>query len=155
MNIKTKFDVGSFAIHKHQSLGERYGMGGIKEEIIPLMEIMDIISEVCYAGTQVFYLARIIQLEKSVSTYDNNKVTWSSGYSQNHINSFQGTGYYKYREDELVPCPKDIVKKLKSITTEKSVMSILKYKVSDDKPKPNRVQEKLAKLKKRVMMKDK
>ena len=93
MNIKTKFSVSDFAKRKYdQQLKDQF----------QILEVMQIHSETCYAGTQVFYLCRMLfaKKEKSYVANPGEEVQWAISHSigkEEH-----STGWLKYREDELV-----------------------------------------------------
>lgn len=93
MEIKTKFKVGDLAKHKFEQ--------NDKHEISSL-EIMTIITETCYASTQVFYQCRHLFAKK---VFENEykkegdfiwKVAYGISKDDNKI------GWAKYREDELI-----------------------------------------------------
>jgi hypothetical protein len=98
MEIKTKFKVGDLVKHKYDK---------DDTHTFYLNEIMNVITETCYSGTQVFYLCRgIYKSRRYRNDYDRSESNENYEYaifhqvrgeSSNSLNS----GYQKYREDEL------------------------------------------------------
>lgn len=99
MTVETKFAIGDLT-------QRRYDKGTQQKQ--RALEIMETIVQVCYGGTQVFYLARAIiaeKKEKFFSKEDDDKREWSVGHglsTENGVIAFQ-----KYREDELIPCSEE------------------------------------------------
>lgn len=98
MEIKTKFNVHDLLVHK-------YDMDKINSVIA--LEVLQIKTESCYAGTQVFYDCRAIIANKS-SKDDR----WHIGHSV-ILSEDNKTGWKKYREDELLPASKETINLLK------------------------------------------
>lgn len=100
MNIETKFKIGDFVRHKFQ----RSPLG--KSQTCLGAVVQYIHTETCSAGTQVFYNLRfLIQAMKHDSQLwaakDNELVDILPGADPTN---------HKFREDELVALPEDIVK---------------------------------------------
>lgn len=94
MKIETKFDVNNLVKRKFdkQLMGKK----------LFCLEVMEVISQTCYAGTQVFYLCRPVYAE-------NNRNEWDVFHGVNATSDNQ-TGWRKYREDELVQCSDEEIK---------------------------------------------
>lgn len=74
----------------------------IKGERATFLHIMEIQTQTCYAGTQVFYLARhIIFRFEPVSFSPQRKYKLSVYHSLNN-DSQHAMGWHRYREDELM-----------------------------------------------------
>lgn len=115
MEIKTKFDINNLVKHKFE-MGIDSGL-----KTIPVLEVMEVIAQKCYAGTQVFYLCKQIIVQKNRSVYDElNSVTQKILNKANELesvdkyyihptfgNDVNDTGWKKYREDELVEAPQN------------------------------------------------
>lgn len=100
MRIETKFDVNNFAVRKFDTNAK---------DVIQVLEVMEVISQTCYAGTQVFYLCKPVIAQKK---YENDwkkdgEFTWVIGHGINKDDN--STGWKKYREDELIEAPKEHV----------------------------------------------
>lgn len=92
--IETKFQINDLCKRK---------MDVDTEEKITLMQVMEIDTNTCYAGTQVFYKCRILFLSK---TRDPEK-PWRIGHSVSK--DPKQMGWETYREDELKKAPTSIV----------------------------------------------
>lgn len=91
MIIETKFRVGDIVGHifDHQKDGIR------------VMQVMEVDTNTCYAGTQIFYQCRAILLKLEDGVWET--------YSTRGDNSGD-TGFRKYREDELAPASDKAIK---------------------------------------------
>lgn len=96
MEIKTKFKVGDLAKRKFENQG--------KDRIIAL-EIMEVITTTCYAGTQVFYLTNAIVAAKKYKHEYSEKgdSEWIIGHAISKEDN--GSGWRKHREDILIESP--------------------------------------------------
>ena len=91
MKIETKYSVGDIVKHQFQTPSERFMHG---------LEVLELQSQTCYAGTQVFYLCRHIVFHKMNDKWkDATEIHWSIAHE--YGSSDNQTGYRKYREDEL------------------------------------------------------
>lgn len=92
MNIELKFKVNDLIQHKYN----KQKMG-----VLQAYEVLQIQTETCYAGTQVFYMCRaiILNIEKDY-TKDGTKKYWSLAHAINSNHSQMA--WDKFREDELV-----------------------------------------------------
>lgn len=98
MTIEPKFAINNLVKHKFDNLTK----GNFKAAI----EVLYIHTETCSAGTQIFYLGRHITATKNAK-YENNPDQWTVGHDMGQDD--KGQALRKYREDELVECPKDIM----------------------------------------------
>ena len=98
MKIETQFDVNNLVKRKFDTQSRTQ---------MNCLEVMEVISQTCYAGTQVFYLCRPIIAQKEFKNQykEEGEFTWTilHGISQEENKS----GWRKYREDELIECPKE------------------------------------------------
>lgn len=93
MTIETKFNVNDLVQYKYQRPNKK---------IICCFEVIEIKTQVCYAGAQVFYVCRPIHGHRE---YDHGKyeiVDFGPGFSENRE-------YAQFREDELKPCDQALV----------------------------------------------
>lgn len=91
MNIKSKYNIGDIVKYQFEKCKD-------EENNHSCLCIEQVMTETCYAGTQVFYLARPVGLRLE----DNSYVIYH-GTSKNNQ-----TGWTKYREDELVEVEQSI-----------------------------------------------
>lgn len=117
MELKSKFNVNDLLVRK-------YDKGS--EELKMALEVLEIHSQTCYAGTQFFYQCRIIVLEKERETKIG--IAWLSkeereekekqprAWTIRHGQSRQEgqLGWERYREDELQECPSEIQEQIQS-----------------------------------------
>lgn len=99
MNIKTKFKVGDLAM----GIFDKF-----REKQITLLRIMEIESQTCYAGTQVFYRCRPILLIKEKQLFEDKGFVWLVGHGVGENDRGQ-VHWLKYREDELKPALKEMI----------------------------------------------
>jgi len=85
MDIKTKFNIGDLLECNHNEYKDGF----------VVQEVMEIIAQVCYGGTQVFYDTRLIYISKKYGNWQKER-----GCSSTKSNS--PCGFFRYREDELV-----------------------------------------------------
>lgn len=73
------------------------------------LQVMEIITQTCYAGTQIFYLCRVIhiQLSKRHDFDADRQAEWIVGHGVSNSNG--GWGVQKYREDELEAADKKVL----------------------------------------------
>lgn len=107
MEISTRFNISDLTAHKYEHQTSRRKS---------VLEIMEVITTSCYAGTQVFYLCRLIILEKKIQLSNLDKKEWSIYHSIGK--DVNDTGWKKYREDELIPLSQEITQLLKNIPEE-------------------------------------
>lgn len=98
MKIETAFDI-------HNIVKRKFDTDGPDETCA--FEVMEVISNSCYAGTQVFYLCRQLV---AVRKYDikRNEDRWVNGHAINRQDD-SSTGWLKYREDELIAAPQEVI----------------------------------------------
>lgn len=97
MKLTTKFEVNDLIKHKYNTPGK---------DSVAILEVMEIITQTCYAGTQVFYLCRAIILTKEFTGFnkeDDRK--WVVGHSISKDSN--KISWERYREDELISINKD------------------------------------------------
>lgn len=93
MKIETKFDINNLIQHKFDN-------EAAENHIV--LEILDIHTDTCYAGTQIFYYVRPIILKKNFGGRGMNDLKWSTSSSVGA--NGRDTGVVRYREDELIEC---------------------------------------------------
>lgn len=93
MRIETKFKIRDLLRREYDTP---------RRESITVLDVMEINSQTCYAGTQVFYTCRPILL---------NRIYKPDGWEVSHAigNEDGSTGWVKYREDELLLCSKEVI----------------------------------------------
>jgi hypothetical protein len=100
MKIVTKFDVNNLVKRKFDTDSKNQ---------IHVLEVMEVASQTCYAGTQVFYFCKpIIARKEFAEKYlEKGESTWviCHGVSQEENQA----GWRKYREDELVEVPNESI----------------------------------------------
>ena len=103
-SIKTKFEIGDLIRYKYQS--------DPKDRMVA-MEVIEITSVTCIAGTQVFYKVRELGAEKEFEGFgsDRKHIGWSAGTMKTSAGTVD---YRSFREDELVVLAKDKQKIFKS-----------------------------------------
>lgn len=96
MTIETKFKVGELIKHSFQVNTSK---------VHQFLLVMEVVAQVCYGGTQVFYLCRPLVLKKGSGDLLELKKDqeWES-YHGIGKDMFD-TGWKKYREDELSSIP--------------------------------------------------
>ena len=97
MNIETRFSVNDLVQRKFDT--------SVKE-VTYLLEIMELMIQVCYSTTQVFYLCRPIMLKKEKEGYGKEDFHWVIYHGTGE--EYNATGWKKYREDELINANSDI-----------------------------------------------
>lgn len=101
MNIETKYNVNDLVQHKYQK-----AFGAKRKSAF---EVIEIVTNSCYAGSQVFYKCRMIH-----------SVTEERLSDIYEIVDFGPTGtsngeYVEFREDELKPCEETLALQIKNI----------------------------------------
>lgn len=99
MYIKTRFDVNNLVRHKFDNHGD-------KEKFA--FEVMEIGSNTCYAGTQIFYTCRpiVVIKEFKVKYKEDGEFTWEVYHTSYKNNE---SGLERLREDELVELEQETV----------------------------------------------
>lgn len=108
MEIKTKFDVGAITERKYNSSNEGYYA----------LEVMEISSQTCYAGTQVFYHCRQLIITKTPNwrrKEDETVKEWNIAHGVNKQHTSNTVAWEKYREDELIEASAKILEILQSV----------------------------------------
>ncbi len=109
LNIEVEFRVNELVVTKYSSTE-----GNIlnpRDGAMLCLEVMEIRTETCYAGTQVFYVCRSIHGHTVTEYVDGErKVTYND--FQRGMNS-RGE-YNSYREDELKPASSEVVELITS-----------------------------------------
>ncbi len=98
MKIETKFDVNNLLVHKFTPLDN---------DKINALEVLEIRTNTCYAGTQNFYDCRAVVLKKHYNRYKTDEFTWDVLHSA--IHSDRNMGMITYREDELIELPQEFI----------------------------------------------
>lgn len=98
MTVETKFAIGDLT-------QRRYDKGNQQRQVA--YEIMETIVQVCYGGSQVFYLCRAIIAEKKETFFNkrDEEQPWFVGHGVSHTEGV--IAFQKYREDELIPCSEE------------------------------------------------
>lgn len=80
-----------------------------RDDMFVAYEVLGINTETCYAGTQVFYTCRAIVGEKKYKSYmkEENDFKWVVGHGVAKKDGEWGVS--RFREDEMVECPKEIL----------------------------------------------
>lgn len=93
MEINTKFNVGDLIKHKYTSQSKKRKFA---------LFVKEVTTQTCYAGTQVFYICRLIFVEKILDSKFDEEGTfeWVTGF--NHEQKL-----CKLREDELTDLDKE------------------------------------------------
>lgn len=110
MEITTKFNVNDLVQFKYNKRMND-GSGVLKDAIVLLFEVMDIQTQTCMAGTQVFYLCRGIHGITDSDFVDGKRVKKIVQFA---IGSAKSSEYTSIREDELKPAEEELVALLKA-----------------------------------------
>lgn len=99
MEIKTKFEINDLVKRKYDTSSAKQ---------LCTFDVMEVITQTCYAETQIFYLCRPLLAQKEFKNrYDENgEFSWvvSHGISKED----NQTGWRKYREDELIAVSEEV-----------------------------------------------
>jgi hypothetical protein len=93
MKTETKFGINNLLMHKYSNKSS-------KNKFV-VLEVMETLIQTCYGGTQIFYITRPIIAEKH-GFKDN--AEWYVGSA-----SANNGEYLKYREDELIQAPDNVL----------------------------------------------
>jgi hypothetical protein len=100
MEIETRFNVNDLVQRKFDNQSNK----GRR-----CLEIMEIAVQVCYTTVQIFYLCKpIVAIQETEGYGDNKKISWQVGHGIGKEDN--SLGWYKYREDELVPTDEETIK---------------------------------------------
>jgi hypothetical protein len=100
MRIETKFNIGDLVRHKYSKATAKT----VHDGLLLALTVLDIKTETCIAGTQIFYICRALyQHRKSKFSIKEDDELVEIGYS----GVSEAT---KLREDELQICPEEIIK---------------------------------------------
>ena len=102
MEIKTKFNVNNLVISKYQKDPVKRN----NSELFCCYEVIDINTQTCMAGTQIFYIVRPIH---GFITNEYKEGKRESKFTDFNIASYQNREYATIREDELVEASKEII----------------------------------------------
>lgn len=97
MGIETAYAVNDMVMH-------RFGMESSEMKVV--YRVMEIITNTCYAGTQVFYRLRPVCLVKKHERFKGDgSFTWEvrAGHSGRMTDKNNNLGWEEFREDELEP----------------------------------------------------
>jgi len=99
MKLESKFDINNLVQHKFDNRDS---------DTITCLEIMEVRTETCYAGTQVFYHTRnIVAMKKYKHDYKKEgEFIWEIGHSIDKYGN-KNISWEKYREDELIACSQE------------------------------------------------
>ena len=100
MKTETKFNIYDLVNRKYERNAKNKLSG---------MEIMEVFTQTCYAGTQVTYLCRALYCMKEFghSYKEEGEFNWIIVHGTSKEE--HTTGWKKYREDELVPAKKEFI----------------------------------------------
>lgn len=128
MNITTKYEINDLVTHKYHNVKNSAGC----------FEVLEIHTNVCYGGTQVFYKCRGLGYQTTKSFEDLNLGNWIAKENKSPLENIsenlgeiekvvnritnilasespkQNETSFTFREDELKPIPKEIEEKIKS-----------------------------------------
>jgi hypothetical protein len=97
MKTESKFNIGDLVSRRYDT---------ITEDMKQVLEIMEISTLTCYAGTQIFYNCKQLSAIKQEGKYNYEKkqtpFNWIIGHGIGKEDN--STGIRRYREDELVEC---------------------------------------------------
>lgn len=96
MEINPKFQINNLLTHKFENQGE---------DAICVLEAMEIHTNTCYAGTQVFYECRQIHVIKKFEHEYSRKGPFVWAVAHAYGKTPQDIGWKRYREDELIDAP--------------------------------------------------
>jgi hypothetical protein len=106
--IETKYDVENLVQHKYQRATPN------SSKVASAYEIEEIITQTCYAGTQVFYDCRSLHLVYETEFKENARIRKVVDCAH-AINSESGrVATVRFREDELKDCPEDLINEIKN-----------------------------------------
>ena len=102
MKIETKFDVNNLVVSKYQ----RNVIASEKNDSLCCLEVIEVKTGTCMAGTQVFYVCRPIHGITEKEFIDGKMVKKFVDFNM----AFTSSGEYcTCREDELVAAPDDVI----------------------------------------------
>ena len=108
MNIQSKFDINDILVQQFSRKSQTY---------FQALQVLEVVTQSCYAGTQVFYFCRPIIGHREVELFKEKRdYVWriDHGLSKND----HEMGWQKYREDELLKAPQEILDIITQIPTE-------------------------------------
>src|SRR5262245_56378563 len=94
IQINPQFDINNLLITKYHNHN--------KNKII-CFEVMEVQTQTCSAGTQIFYLCRLLIAEKLFRSEE-----WTVGIGMSGPHG-EESGLKKFREDELVQAPDEVI----------------------------------------------
>ena len=109
MEIETRYDITDFV---------RRRFDRDTNETILALHVMEIITQTCYAGTQVFYLCRQLKAEKVFEKPFKREGDFVWAICHSYSQRSGEMGVVKYREDELLPLEPDKLKVFKEMAEE-------------------------------------
>lgn len=100
MVVKTQFDVHNLVRHKFENRGANNFIG---------LEVMEVVAQTCYGGTQVFYLCRAIICQKEFKEKwkESGDFNWNVTNGISKQGDINNMGWEKFREDELIELEQD------------------------------------------------
>lgn len=80
-----------------------------QKNVIIGLEVMEIFSQTCYGGTQIFYLCKVIECHKEFekSYKEEGEFKWVVGHRMGI--DIHDMGWKKYREDELIEASQEFI----------------------------------------------
>lgn len=103
MEIKTNFKVNDLVLSKYQ---KQFDINKPTNKFLICMEVMQITTNTCMAGTQIFYDCRTMHVITATSFVDGKMTEKVLDLSPG---SLRDGDYTRFREDELKPVSQEVV----------------------------------------------
>ena len=120
MKLETKFNVDDLVGHKFNR---------IRPSKLVCYRVMEVVTQTCYGGTQVFYDCRMIIASKQFEGFkEKGPFTWEVEHAVRAEGHERACGTFRYREDEVI----DLTQEQKDIFS---------GKITDGIDEPNEVKK--------------
>lgn len=103
MKIETKFDISNLLVSKYQRNPISIES---KHDLLCCFEVIDINTQTCMGGTQIFYVCRSIHGMTETNYVDGKRETTYKDFT---VGSNSKGEYSTFREDELIEAPKEVI----------------------------------------------
>ena len=100
MKLESKFDINNLVSHKFQT---------IEKDGFPVYEVLEVITQTCYGGTQVFYDCRMIFLRKEYASEWKSTGEFKYSIAVGISKEDGKMGTQRFREDELIEAKKEYI----------------------------------------------